>query len=121
MRKQIKIRHRVLAVLGASMVLAVAPLSTSGASLPTETTHTKSGCETIDRQQNWSVAKICRDLSDGSQAGTVGVSSPTEPSEQASSSGSYLENPFLWVSVALAGVAGAFSAIVRRHRPAALS
>ncbi|MPZ71385.1 MAG: hypothetical protein GEU71_17955, partial [Actinobacteria bacterium] len=78
MRKQIRIRHRVLAVLGASMVLAVVPLSTSGASVPTEATNTQGGCETIDRQQNWSVAKICRDLGDGSQAGGAGVSNPRE-------------------------------------------
>jgi hypothetical protein len=109
-----------LAVLGASIVLAVAPLSTVGASLPTETKNSQGGCEAIDPQHNWSAAKVCRDLNDGASAGTTGVSN-SQPSGHGSSSGSYLDSPLLWAVAILGGAAGAFVAIIRRHRPAALS
>ena len=120
MRKQIRIRKRGFVVLGASVLLAVAPLTSAGAILPTETKHSQGGCEAIDPQQNWSAAKVCRDLNDGAQVGT-GVSTTQQPTELASSSDSYLESPILWVVAILAGAAGAFVAVIRRHRPAALS
>ena len=120
MRKQIRIRRKMIAVLGAAMVLAVTPLSASFAGFPTETKQSQGGCEAIDRTQNWSAAKVCRDLNDGATVGSTGTSQ--QPSELTTSSDSYFENPLLWVVAILSGAAGAFVAIVRRHhRPAALS
>lgn len=122
MRKQMRIRRGGL-VLGASIVLAMAPLSTVGASLPTETQPSQGGCGAIDPQQNWSVAKICRDLNDGASVGSAGVSN-SQVSRHGSPSDSYFESPLLWAFAILggaAGAAGAFVAFIRRHRPAALS
>lgn len=127
MRKQIRIRRRVFAVLGASVVLSIAPLSTSFAGLANEVDGASTGstdtlvrCQTLDAQQYLTVAKICRELNEESLTSGSGASTIQEPSHQASPD-SYLENPFLWATVILAGVAGVSLAIIRRHHPAALS
>ena len=122
MRKPRRIHRRVFAVLGASVLLAVVPLSTVVASPVNEnTTQQTGGCDGIDPRQDPTTAKVCRELNDGAATAGAGVSTTRTTSEQSSSSDSYFEEPVLWAAALLAGIAGGLVAVIRRHRPAALS
>ena len=120
MNEEPKIIRRVFAVLGAGVLLSFAMFSTANASRPTETRQSADGCESVTAQQNVAASKACHELNDA--AGVTGTTTTHQPVQQTSSSDSYFESPVLWAVVLLAGAAGAFTAIIRRHhRPAALS